>query len=340
VKKTSFNREEILSRLKPGEKLIEHAPVVSLKNGQECIPQHYFLYQHTRASVEQLVLDIDYCDRHPIFVDEDQGGIYIQVGIIGCDNYERDVVNRKNKLTYGRKWRVEPSLPTSEIIQTVFLALKKVREHEARELFRLSYKGCTTTPFNTHHDLPLMANHHELLLMNDISASATPDKKQMTQWLNKITYDFATLTLKNVEQRANSQWLIDIQVQPQVNTYLPELASMEITLLLPKWSINLLCFQLMTYFITLSDQHVNENFCYQQFARFSQNNDILAIAELSVALRKIPSSNRGQAFVESFTQANYQTDSTRVPKLHEGRLSHKIHLSLTKFGALGGILPD
>jgi hypothetical protein len=49
---------------------------------------------------------------------------------------------------YGRKWRVDHKLPTSEIVQTVFLTLKTARKHEIRERFRLSAFNKITTPFN------------------------------------------------------------------------------------------------------------------------------------------------------------------------------------------------
>ena len=54
---------------------------------------------------------------------------------------------------------LEPTTPTSEVVQTVLLALKKAREHELREkLFVQINDGAhSATPFNNHQDLPLMA---------------------------------------------------------------------------------------------------------------------------------------------------------------------------------------
>ena len=149
--------------LLPGESPIENAPSVKLDNGGLCIPQHYLRYHHTRQSVERIILDIDYSDRYPVFVCEDDSGLYLQVGIVGYDNYAPRASQSGLKVVYGRKWRVEPQLPTSEIIQTVFLALKKAREHEVRELFRFHHRSGSTTPFNTHHDLPLMSQNADLL---------------------------------------------------------------------------------------------------------------------------------------------------------------------------------
>ena len=103
------------------EQPVDNAPVITLNNGNQCIPQHYLVYQHTLASVQSLVYDIDFDDRFPVFVNKDNNELTIQIGIIGVDNYKSC---NEIKIVYGRKWRVEPSLPTSEIIQTVFLAIR------------------------------------------------------------------------------------------------------------------------------------------------------------------------------------------------------------------------
>jgi len=340
MKNTVFNLKQLTNSLQLGEQAIERAPAVLLKNGQQCIPQHYLYYKHTRESVEKIVLDIQYSERYPIFVDEDIGGIYIQIGVIGHDNYDKNSTKRKHKLIYGRKWRVEASLPTSEIIQTVFLAIKKAREHEVRELFRLEHQGRISTPFNNHHDLPLMANNQGLISNEFGDKSAHDKSKKIARFLNKVTYDSARLSIKHIEQRTNKQWIIDINIQPQRMTHLPEIDHAEITVILPSLSVNCLCFGLMDHFITLSEKNVNENFLYKSFARFSQNNDILAIAELSVQTRKKVLAKKDDEFYETFNQVNYQTDKTRVPKLHQGTLSERINLALAQFEPLEGILPN
>ena len=69
------------------------------------------------------------------------------MGVVGHDNYQKQPATGGLKLFFGRKWRVEPELPTSEVIQSVFLAIKKSREHEIRELFKLTLSGSITTPF-------------------------------------------------------------------------------------------------------------------------------------------------------------------------------------------------
>ena len=141
-----------------GEFAFENTPKTVLDDGRTCVPQHYLKYCHTLLSFEELLLQIEYSDRYPIFVCEDESGLYLQVGIIGEDNYINNTHNGSSKMVYGRKWRVEPKLPTSEIIQTVLLAIKTAREHEVREKLRLNINGKVTTPFNNHHDINILTN--------------------------------------------------------------------------------------------------------------------------------------------------------------------------------------
>ena len=337
----SFKSNPLKITLLAGETPINDAPSVELINGEYCIPQHYLQFSHTRESVEQLVLNITYSDRYPIFVDEDLGGIYIQVGIIGVDNYETTQPKRKSKVIYGRKWRVESQLPTSEVIQTVFLAIKKAREHEVRELFRVRCQGAVTTPFNNHHDLPLMANHAELFITPDVVHNNASVKNELIQWFSDVTYDRCCISLKNLEQRKNGQWLIDFNIEPSELTSLPELKLIAETLILEKGSLtcNELYYQLMDFFMHLSNRHVDEHFAYQEFTRFSRNNSILTIAEISIILRKKSLEESNRVFLSNMNQANYQTDKTRVPKLYKGKLAEKNKSSFRRYAPLEGILP-
>jgi len=319
------------------EESINNAPVIKLSNGEQCIPQHYFRYKHTLNSVQEIVCDINYCSRYPVFVCQQGNNIYIQIGIVGRDNYANKTSPLQHKIVYGRKWRVELELPTSEIIQTIFLAIKKAREHEIRELFRLSTDEKFSTPFNNHHDLPLMAKHSTLLKIESSKGVLTNPQLFLGSLLNLVRYDNAALVFKNIEQRHNGQWLIDIKIEINQRTTLPELANAEITLLISVLSVNEIYLKLMDEFIGLSDQHVNENFSYKGFKRFSKTVSIIGLA-------KLLSQTRGYsediiAFESYFQMHNEEIDKTRVPRLDESTLSQKIKSSLTKFGDLAGIVP-
>ena len=327
-----------------GETPIKNAPPVKLENGRNCIPQHYLVFEHSLSSVEQLVLAIEFDHKYPIFVSEDNQGIYIQIGIIGFDNYQPRAKQTELKIVYGRRWRVEQQLPTSEIIQTVFLAIKTAREHEIRELFFLESNGRQTTPFNNHHDLPLMAQYSELV-QNTISLatrsiSELDDLERIGSLLERVSYDQAKFHWVNVQRITSEKWLVELAIKPTELTALPELRSTHICFVVDNISDNELLFQLMSELIRRSNQHVEETFRYKGFARFSRQNNVAAISRLSSQVRKIDHLKSEQvAFLETFKQSNYDTDLTRVPKIKQGPLGNKIRDNLQSFGALNGILP-
>jgi hypothetical protein len=325
--------------LLPGETATQNAPVLTLNRDMSCIPQHYLQFFHTLESVENILLAVDYCDNYPIFVSTEQGGIYIQIGIIGFDNYHAVEKQTGTKIVYGRKWRIESQLPTSELIQTVFLALQKAREHEIRELFRLRYKGQTSTPFNNHHDVPLMANIAKQLLFSEDCKTNIQADKWVSMMLQDITYDQASFSLRRLEKRPNEQYLIDLQIQPSGQTQLPELIDAGITLLLEKLNINDLYYELMDKLVQISNRYVEEHFTYRNYARFSRKNNVKAIAGLSCQTRNRSTNRQQGTFDTLLQQFNYHIDQSRVPKLSSGALSNKIRKQLKRQNIAAGILP-
>ncbi|HEX5360673.1 MAG TPA: hypothetical protein VFW49_06230, partial [Fluviicoccus sp.] len=123
--------------LQPGETPMPQAPAVTLPNGAVAIPQHYLQYRQTADTVRALLADIDFDPHTLLFAAQDANGLYLQAGLVGRENYERGNTLRPRKLVYGRKWRIDADTPTSEVIQTAFLAISKAREHEVRELLTL-----------------------------------------------------------------------------------------------------------------------------------------------------------------------------------------------------------
>lgn len=327
--------------LQPGETAIKHAPKVQLTNGELCIPQHYLLYQHSLESTEQLILDIEYSSRYPVFVSQDPGGIYLQVGVVGYDNYKQ-ITNRQMKIVYGRKWRVEPQLPTSEIIQTAFLAIKKAREHEVRELFRLNCQGAITTPFNNHHDLPLMAQQSDIFAGQKAEqepggTSTACAHALLTKCLQSVSYDDAKFELQHIEQHRTGLYLADIRLVPGKATQLPEIIEQSLLLQLNSLSVNELVFHLFEKLLSLSDRHVDELFSYRKFNRFSHQLNVFAIAGFSSRLRNNSAIKENASLAAHFQQANYQTDQTRIPVLTRGKLKDKIASTLERLGPIQGL---
>jgi len=317
---------------------IKYAPEVKLQNGNFCVPQHYLQYNHTLESVENIVADIEFDVFFPIFVCKNNEGVYLQVGIIGFDNYKSITSQNNKKIVYGRKWRVEVELPTSEIIQTVYIAIKTAREHEARELFRLSFNNKQITPFNNHHDLPLMTKNSELFTLqrNELTQLNTP--AEINQVLQNISYNDALIHSNKITKHGEN-WLVDFQMVIGELTWLQELAEHKFTLIFTSVHSNSLYYQLMNYFISLSEKYVQDNFTYRGFNRFSENNSIEAIGELSAHTRDKTHYGDTVDFSRQLEIVNNYTDITRVPNLTNGVNSQKIRERLAPLGQLSGQPP-
>jgi hypothetical protein len=329
-----------IETLLDGEKALENAPKAALADGRFCIPQHYLSYQHSLQSVEQLLLDIDFDPRYPIFASQDETGIYVQVGIIGVDNYKSSH-GAQEKVVYGRKWRVEPQLPSSEIIQTVFLALKKAREHEIRELFRLEHQEKMTTPFNNHHDLPLLTNSRERLQPAIIDTkNQVLFSVEIENILKTIRYDGAQFELFSFMFRPTGEYLVELKLLPQTSRQLAELSGTEyISFMLAKPTINYFSHQLMQHLIQLSDRYIDEQFHYRGFNRFSWENDVKAIAQVSTEVRQLHKSVNLDGFNQHWQQSNYETDQSRIPVLSSGPLWYKLKRQLASFSPVESTLP-
>lgn len=334
----TLNIETLLN----GEKAPDNAPKAELENGRFCIPQHYLSYQHSLQSVEQLLLDIEFDPRYPIFTSQDDAGLYIQVGIIGVDNYKTDN-NEQKKIVYGRKWRVEPQLPTSEIIQTVFLALKKAREHEIRELFRLEYRGKKTTPFNNHHDLPLLTNSRKRLQKKTRSSTSPIPAVFITEVeevLSSVQYDGTHFKLLSFMERPTGEFLIELNILHNTNKPSNDLDNTQfISFFINKLDINYFLNQLMQQLIHLSDRNIDENFYYRGFNRFSWENDVKAIAKLSSEVRQLHKSEGTESFNLHWRQNNYETDRSRIPVISSGPLWFKLKSQLEHFSPIESTLP-
>lgn len=331
------------SELLQGEYTFGSPPTTSL-NGENCVPQHYLQYHHTLETVESLILQMQFDQHYPIFAAEDHTGIYIQVGIVGVDNY-LPKSKQTAKIVYGRKWRVEPNLPTSEIIQTVLLALKTAREHELRELFKYkitsedSGQERLTTPFNNHQDLPLLVKSYHSASMTQ--AKTGPDVWSIMQsQLARVQYDGVEFYLHHSQRLSAGNYLVEVELLPTGDVTLPELTSRQfLSFTIEYLSVNHLLYELMAQLLILSNRYVEENFKFQGVARFSRQFDVEGIAKLSVATRQLHKSMEHSEFEHQWLQSNYETDLTRVPNLRKSKLHKKLMQQFEQLGPLSGALP-
>lgn len=317
-----------------GEQALEGAPQTQVVPGQNCIPQHYLSFSHTLTTVEEIIWDVEYNERFPIFVAQEDNTIYLQVGIVGPDNYKRQ---NKEKLVYGRKWRVEPNLPTSEIIQTAFLALKTAREHEIRELFIIDADEHKTTPFNNHHDIPLLARCQSALEQNSVEFVSLDCLQPI---IAQIDYAGCGFSVKNLYEIDADNLILTLDVVNTDKTSLPELKTLsQVVLHLTSKRINQVLYCLMQKLVALSDAHVTEHFKYRNFARFSWNNQITAIADISAKTRQLHNQIAQDDFVRSWLAQNNDVDYSRAPALNDSKLGNKLHQQLSAMMPLDGHLP-
>ena len=317
--------------LNPGEAALAQAPVISLADGLSCVPQHYLRYAHTQDSVEALLGDIAYDPHYPVFVSTDKGQIYIQIGIIGYDNYKSKARQAKLKIVFGRKWRVEPNLPSSEILQTVFLALQKAREHEIRECFTLDMNGHVTTPFNNHHDMPLMARQKDCLYAPDI-APKTMTQDEVSVLLSRVKYEGHAVHLIDMEVTRLGPILMKVKFDGVIDI----LRDATMVVMAESLTPNAVLHGMIDGLLAASDAHVKTHFTYRGFARFHSNVDVQAVANLSLTTRQSPkqlirAKRRKKNFVKSFETERYETDSTRIPTLSSSPYSDKLRAQLRTF---------
>ena len=328
--------ESALARLGPGETPMPLAPCIALDNGERCIPQHHLLYSQSVETVSAILSEIEALDDMLLFCGSDASGLYLQVGVIGHDTYDR-APERPLRIVYGRKWRIESYTPSSEVIQTALLAIKKACEHEVRELLTFhGADGKRATPFSTHGDLPLMAHYPELVA--DVGPRR-PELPELHQWLAALRFDGRAIRLEDMQLRRNGSVVLDLALAEggagQAQRYGFERTAL--TLVLPALERSALLHELMSALIQHSDRLVDEQFRYRGLARFSRALDPWRIAQLSIVTR-----TRGpahEAFEPLRQQANYEVDRQRVPSLGAGRLAEQNRQRLLRAGPLGGYMP-
>jgi len=331
------------------EKPMPGAPVIKMDDGNNCIPQHYLEYEHTLDSIEQVISDISFSEKYPLFACEDESGLYIMVGVIGKDNYKNHLPDAPLKITYGRKWRVEPNLPSSEIIQTAFLAIKKAREHELRELLRSrsDISGKRSTPFTGHHDTPVLAQLSDDSGHIPCSSGVLKNVHEIKQALMPLSFDYNRFELVALERLKNGLHALTIcitdnkslQKPKYFQSDVPEYLGTNFTILLNTLTRSQLYHAIMSEILRIGDRYVDEKFKYRGFTRFSWDNDVEKIGEVSIALRDKEKLIEAVGFNGNFKDINYDVDSTRVPVIRNSAFSDKVLNSLTQFGPIEGHMP-
>lgn len=316
------------------ETALPFAPKVTLSNGHTAVPQQYLKVERCRESVENIVSKISFADDYLLFVGEDNGVIYIQAGVIGRENYPKNERHlRTDKIVYGRKWLIEVNTPSSEVIQTALLALKKVREHEVREkIFFRTDAGENTTPFNTHLDLPLMAANQELFpIAEEVSSQSVANV------LSRTRFSQVEFKLHSEISLPNRQRLLIVRLASDGENHFPELLGHQFHIVLPSDNNNTLAHEVCNALISESDRYVEENFEFDGYKRFSHNLNVESLAEFSAKTRNLDV--RDPRFVPLYKEMTYQVDADRAPPFAITSLAEQQRQIISNFEELDGHLP-
>ncbi len=326
-----------------GEQPIDHAPKVILANGNSAIPQQFLRTYHTRKTLEAIILNVNTPEGFLIFVGERNQELFLQVGIIGCENYPKSSAEQtlasgesSRKIVYGRRWLIERTAPTSEVIQTANLAVKKAREHELREKVFLRTKDeSTATPFNCHIDLPLMASNPDLFLseekQNDLS---------LLELLQRVSVSELNVDLIRTPIELDGGYIVSLVLsisEDKEERHFPELVDQRVQLFVENLGSSSVLHELMAKLITLSEQYVDSTFSFNGFKRFERSINPLDIADFSVSTRRL------KAFSEKLSKSHgdlsYEIDAKRVPPFSDGALGARQRRRVLSERNLCGHLP-
>jgi len=317
-----------------GETPLPFSPRIQLENGVQAIPQQFLQVRRSRASLEKIVSEISFSDDYPLFVGEENGVLYLQASVIGKENYPSTHRHKVTpKIVYGRKWLIEKNTPTSEVVQTALLALKKIREHEVREkLFFSIEQSSKTTPFNTHMDLPLMANNPNLF-------ETQSRLESLEELLARIKVSSLSLSLLKQHDLGEGRALLEIQLVcgQRTEQFFPELVNKTICLVLDSLSKTNVLHELNLELIKLSDRYIEEKFAFNGFARFSRQQCPERIAEFSVHTRTV--NNPDQRFTPLYKKMTHQVDYDRAPEYSSLYLGEKQRQTIDSYKTLDGHLP-
>ncbi|MBL4672685.1 MAG: hypothetical protein JKX81_10545 [Arenicella sp.] len=317
-----------------GETPLAFSPTIRLADGGEAIPQQYLDVDRKLDNLSNVVEHISVPAGYQLFTGQEGSCLYLVVGVFGKENYPASAeIAIKDKVVYSRRWLIEPTTPTSEIVQTALLAVKKAREHEARELFTvridrsLDQNSRVATPFNCHLDLPLMAGSESTLT----STSALDVDKQL-KGLKFAGYTF------EVQQRIElgRKRLFELNVVGKSSHFL-ELAGSLISVICQHQDQRDFVHQLINALIARSDRFVDELVSFKGFTRFSHTLDPIALAKFSYKTRNIKAEDT--RFDENFENMSYKVDASKAPFYNDGELGRQQRQLISSFSSLGGYLP-
>lgn len=313
-----------------GETPLEFAPTIRLSNGEEAVPQQYLDIDRKLDNLSNVLAHISVPQGYQLFAGQEGSCLYLIVGVIGKENYPATPeIAKMDKMVYGRRWLIEPTTPTSEIVQTSLLAIKKVREHEVRELLtvRIDQGSRVTTPFNCHLDLPLMAGNKSTL-----GKAPALDVDEQLKGLA-----FAGCTFEIHGQAVLGDKIIYELSVIGTSSHFPELENGSITVVCEQPSRADFVHQLVLSLIARSDRYIDETVAFKGFKRFSHSLDPIELARFSFQTRNVKVTD--SRFDKGFENMSYKVDASKAPLFNDGELGRQQRELVASFDNLGGYLP-
>ncbi|MFC3120007.1 hypothetical protein [Agaribacter flavus] len=340
-------------RLAKGEKAMPGAPIINISKNQPHLPQHYITYEHDVDSVRTLLSKITFDDDVLLFSAIDHQGLYIQVGIIGHENYRNPNIDYPPKIVYGRKWRIDSDTPTAEIIQTTMLAIKKVMEHEVREYLTLKIENhkVRSTPLSSHQDVGMLQKAAKYAVGLVKKSPIVNPEKELTQQLKNIQFANHNLEIEKVIPLPDGRAVIDIKFIEQKllrsekscqhRSTLPlAYCDKRLSVIIYLNEIDGLMYSLIDELVALSDRYVEEHFAFEGFHRFSRKYSPTWLAQQSIKSRPYKQHMQDRSFKHTFETLNFETDKQRKPAIGRGTLADVNRKKLSKIEGLTGHLPD
>jgi hypothetical protein len=309
---TPVEARDFLFSRPAGESPMPGAPTVVL-DGSKVVPSQYKLYNQTVSAVQEVVSKIAYKPNMHVFVSSDGGkegeGVYLQVGVVGVDNYPIRGKELPEKIVYGRKWRVEQLLPTSELIQTVMLALKSAEEHETRERFVVN----GYTPLNNHLDLPLLKQYletHERKAEAPVADVAAAQKA-----FDTVHYAGCKVQVMEFEHRKTGKTIVDVELKgdPAFGRVSKDVDGKMFTVVADGDTPSQLIYALMDTVLHEMNRGVEENFSYDGFKRFSRDITLPELRDFNAFSRNARNFQFQPGFAEVAKALNRGIDAERPP---------------------------
>ncbi len=316
-----------------GEVPLAFAPTISLANGQQAVPQQYLDVERNLDNLANVLACVSIPDGYQLFAGQEGSGLYLIVGVFGKENYPASPeIAAQTKLVYGRRWLIEDTAPTSEIVQTAMLAVKKAREHEVRELLtlRVGEAKRVTTPFNCHLDLPLMAGNR-----TEFACQAVV--KPIDELLAQVRIDGQELRVV-ASQMVGSRQVFEVTLLNSGEpSHFPELSGGALTVVCEHGDGGDFLHQLCRTLIHASDRFIEENVSFDGFKRFSHELCPEKLGDFSSQTRNVAVTDA--RFDTAFKDMSYRVDAAKAPRYNNGILGQQQRSAVDGYSELAGYLP-